>query len=61
MKAVVNDALRRGLSGDKKAQPYEPKTRHSALQPGIDPGRLNQLADELADEDLIEGWANARS
>ncbi len=60
MKAVVNDAIRRGLGGAAEARPYETKTHHSALQPGIDPGRLNQLVDELADEDLVESWADAR-
>lgn len=54
MKEVVNDALRQSLSADARPQPYAVTPHRSELQPGIDPGRLNQLADELEDEALVE-------
>ncbi|MEM7246796.1 MAG: antitoxin [Acidobacteriota bacterium] len=51
---VVNDALRRGLMIGEKPVPYgkfQVPTFSSAFQPGIDPGRLNHLIDELETED----------
>lgn len=47
---VVNDLLRNGLQAEQTrpaARPYAGPTFRSGLRPGIDPGRLNQLADEL--------------
>jgi Arc/MetJ family transcription regulator len=50
-KAAVNDALRRGLSapqGRRAARTrYRTATFESPFRPGVDPLRLNQLADEL--------------
>ncbi len=48
-KAIVNDALRRGLGLEepKRAEPYRVKPHSSRLLPGIDPTKLNQLVDEL--------------
>jgi hypothetical protein len=48
-KAIVNEALRKGLGleGAKRARPYRVKPHASRLLPGIDPTKLNQLADEL--------------
>ena len=48
-KAIVNEALRKGLGldGTKRAKPYRVKPHSSRLLPGIDPTKLNQLADEL--------------
>lgn len=50
MKAVVNDALRAGLGvrGKKPTAPrYKVEPHAFGIRPGIDPYRLNQLADEL--------------
>ena len=51
-KAVVNEAIRRGLSrGDAPAvrsrEPFVVEPQACGLMPGIDPLRLNQLVDEL--------------
>ena len=48
-KAIVNEALRRGLGLEqaKRAKPYRVKPHSSRLLPGIDPAKLNQLADVL--------------
>ena len=49
-KRVVNDALRRGMSPDKREAPapkYRVVPNHSALVSGIDPMKLNQINDEL--------------
>lgn len=53
-KATLNDLIRRGLA----AQTARPRLRRvrvepapTGLRPGVDPGRLNQLVDDLeADE-----------
>jgi len=56
-KTVVNETLRKGLStGDKPGAPREPFRVHAAargFRPGIDPLKLNQLADELEVEDFL--------
>ena len=48
-KQVVNLALRRGLGAGRgrAPEPFIVDSFASAFRPGIDPGRLNQLADEL--------------
>lgn len=50
LKGVVNEALRIGLGAEEKPSPPS-RFRISAfvdgLQPGIDPDRMNQLADEM--------------
>ena len=48
-KAIVNDALRRGLGLDQAARPrrYRVQPHSSRFQPGLDLGKLNQLVDEL--------------
>jgi hypothetical protein len=54
MKAVVNDALRRGLGlGGKPARPprFEVRPHAFGLKPGIDLDRVNQLVDELESEE----------
>jgi len=49
LKAIVNEALRRGLGLEevKKGRPYRVQAHSSRFLPGVDPGSLNQLADEL--------------
>ena len=48
-KELVNSALRRGLGLEKSVPevPFRVVPHSSAFLPGIDPGKLNQLADEL--------------
>ena len=49
LKAVVNEALRRGLGIERPARckPYRVTVHSSRFQPGIDHGKLNQLIDEI--------------
>jgi hypothetical protein len=52
-KAVVNEALRRGLQMPGKRErraAYTVKPVRLAFRAGIDPDKLNQLADELETE-----------
>lgn len=48
-KAVLNDAVRRGLSGGVAQRPYRTPSRHMGLRPGLDIDRALALA--AADED----------
>lgn len=52
LKEVVNEALRRGLSGGPPAprKRFRVKPHSSAYQPGLDREKLGQLADELEAE-----------
>ena len=54
MKAVVNDALRRGLGSAGKvvrSKRFEVRPHSFGFKPGIDLDRLNQLTDELESEE----------
>lgn len=53
-KDVINDALRRGLRVTT-TEPYTVDVHHSTVRTGVDLTRLNQLADEVMDDDVIEG------
>ena len=47
---VLNDAVRRGLAAEESDGVRKPFRVHASprgFQPGIDPGRLNQLSDQL--------------
>jgi len=57
LKAVINEALRRGLGMEtvKRAKAYRVKVHSSPFAPGVDAGRLNQLVDEL---EAVEFLAN---
>lgn len=48
---IVNETLRRGLSGQRPRQPRRTPFRvepfDSAFRPGVDPLRLNQMVDDL--------------
>lgn len=60
-KQVVNDTLRRGMSPGAKEVPlpeYRVVPNHSALAPGIDPLKLNQINDQLDAEAFVEPSAN---
>ena len=52
-KEVVNDAIRRGLSPGRAAEPtrrYRVRPHKTALAPGVDAGGFNRLVDELEDD-----------
>lgn len=53
-KQIVNDALRKGLGlhAQPVMKPYRVSPHSSEFLPGIDPGKLNQLADELDAEEF---------
>ena len=57
LKEVVNAALRRGLRTGQKPGPARAAFRvepfASEFQPGVDPGRLNQLLDEMETEEFL--------
>lgn len=52
-KAVVNDAIRKALGPPAAAAPYRVEVHQARLQPGVDPHRMNQLADELEDDAIL--------
>ncbi len=58
-KAVVNEALRRGLSrgGPRKVQRYRVSPHAARLRPGLDRAAFNSLADELEDAALMSKLA----
>jgi hypothetical protein len=49
LKTIVNEALKRGLGLEApvRQQPYRITPHSSRFVPGVDMGKLNQLADEL--------------
>ena len=60
-KQVVNDTLRRGMLPEASRPPvprYRVVPNHSALAPGVDPLKLNQLNDQLAAEALSQPGTN---
>lgn len=54
MKQVVNDALRRALASEREHEPVSVVPHESAVLPGLDLARLNQLADELEDDSILD-------
>lgn len=55
-KQVVNEALRRGLeitNSTAKRPVYKVRPLSMKLRPGIDPDKLNDLADELEIEEQV--------
>jgi len=58
-KEVINTALRRGLGFEEPAERsvYRVKPHSSGFMPGVDPGKLNQLLDELE----VETFRKTRS
>jgi hypothetical protein len=55
-KATLNDAIRKGLA-DVAAideEPFVVKAKNMGLRPGIDPTKLQQLADDLEVEAYLE-------
>ena len=56
-KALVNDSLRKGLAKDQalpSRKTFKVRPHPMGLRPGIDPTKLNQLADELEAEAYLE-------
>lgn len=55
-KAVLNEAVQRGLMElDAESEPpFEVVPQRMRLRAGIDPGRLNALADELEVDAFVE-------
>jgi hypothetical protein len=56
-KEVLNDAVRQGLRparSGKRPKPFVVKARTMGLRTGIDPGRLNELADDLEVEAFLK-------
>ena len=52
---VVNEALRAGLGAQSKLprhRSFKVVARHCGFRPGVNPGRLNQLMDELESDDF---------
>jgi hypothetical protein len=62
-KKVVNDALRRGLRAESKPprKRFRVTPHLSGFQPGIDPRKLNQLADELETQAIAARLERSRS
>ena len=57
-KAALNDVLRRGLTGQSEARKpkrFEVEPHSGGFRRGIDPGKLNQLVDDLAVDDFVRG------
>jgi len=55
-KQALNDALRRGLSVPARREVrkrYEVTPHAGGFRAGIDPGKLNQLVDQLEAEDFV--------
>jgi hypothetical protein len=60
LKGVVNEALRSGLGlTEKPVKPSRFRVRAfvDGLQPGIDPEKMNQLADEIEAEEVARKHA----
>ena len=49
LKAIVNEALRRGLrlQTTSKGKPFQVEAHNFGVLPGVDLDRMNQLVDEL--------------
>lgn len=55
-KQALNEVLRRGLTAPARRDArrrYVVKPHAGGFRPGIDPGKLNQLVDQLEAEDFI--------
>jgi hypothetical protein len=56
-KQALNEAVRRGLAAQTHRPPqprFEVIPHLGGFRPGIDPGKLNQLVDQLDAEDFVE-------
>lgn len=63
-KETVNSVLRRGLGAQDRrggsGTAFRVEVFHSPFRPGVDPVRLNQLADELAVEEFAPAQRTRR-
>ncbi len=61
-KRAVNEALREGLRArpQKRRKPFRVEPFSLGLRPGIDPHKLNQLADELETQAMVDSLLRAR-
>jgi hypothetical protein len=61
-KQALNDAVRRGLiqPGSPDRPRFKVRAHDMKLKPGIDPDRLNQLADELETEAILQKLKEGR-
>ena len=63
-KVVVNELLRRGLTAGSKPlaapKPFEIEAKACGFLPGIDPLKLNQLADEMEADNFAENHQKKR-
>ena len=57
LKVALNTLLRRGLDAERNASSprrrFAVKPHSGRLQPGLDPGKLNQLVDRLEAQDFV--------
>jgi hypothetical protein len=60
MKHVVNEALRRALTPQRRRVRVRLVAHESAVLPGQDVARLNQLADELEDQAILDAARRSR-
>lgn len=64
-KSVVNELLRRGMAAGSQplSSPgrFAVKAKSCGFLPGVDPLKLNQLADELETEEFVERHQTKRS
>lgn len=63
-KETVNDVLRRGLTvqdaSARRGPRFSVEPHEGGFRPGIDPGKLNQLLDQLDAEDLLPEVSTTR-
>lgn len=55
-KATLDEVLRRGLAARERAgarEPFVVEPHSGGFRPGVDPAKLNQLADQLEAEDFV--------
>ncbi len=57
-KVALNTVLRRGLAAQEAApsprRRFAVEPHSSRLQPGVDPGKLNQVVDQIEAEDFVQ-------
>jgi hypothetical protein len=62
-KVALNTLLRRGLAAQNAPSPgrrFAVEPHSGRLQPGLDPGKLNQLVDRLEAEDFVRETLSGR-
>ena len=62
-KKALNELLRRGLQARERSpgrRRFQVVPHHGGFRPGVDPGRLNQLVDELEVQDFVRKSRDSR-